>query len=165
MGRLFNGAVAGAVAWAAMDYTLRLLYNREAPEIRRREDRARDSVPAMEVMVDKLAGLAGVTLSNEKRQRGGTLVQWVTGVGAGIFYAAFRDHIPGSGLRRGIVYGAGFSLVVDEGLTPALGFAPGPLAFPWQTHARGFAGHLVYGVAAEVMMQWLERSTDDQRAL
>ena len=35
---------------------------------------------------------------------------------------------------------------MDEGAVYALGLTPGPTAFPWQTHARGFAGHLVLGV-------------------
>ena len=31
----------------------------------------------------------------------------------------------------------------------ALGLAPPPTKFPWQTHARGFAGHLALGAVVE----------------
>lgn len=156
MERLLKGAVAGAIGWKAMDAALRFLSHRQSAESHRREDRARGGIPTMEVMAERLAGAAGLTLSDEERQPGGALMQWMMGIGGGVLYAALRDHVPGSGLRRGIVYGAGFSLAVDEGLAPLLGFAPGPLAFPWQTHARGFAGHLVYGAVVETAMGWLE---------
>ncbi len=80
------------------------------------------------------------------------------GIGGGVLYAVLRDRVPGSGLRRGVVYGAGSSLVVDEGLSPLLAFSPGPLAFPWQTHARGFIGHLVYGGVVGAAMRVQDRA-------
>ncbi|HEV2129781.1 MAG TPA: DUF1440 domain-containing protein [Longimicrobiaceae bacterium] len=153
---LLHGALAGALAWWAMDQLLRYLYDHMDPQVRRREDAARGGVPALEVMAQRMAGPVGLTLSEEERQRAGTALQWVTGSGAGMLYAALRDRIPGSGMRRGLAYGAAFALVMDEGMIPLLGFSPGPLAFPWQTHARGLAGHLVYGVVVELAMQGLE---------
>jgi len=42
---------------------------------------------------------------------------------------------------------------MDEIGNVALGLTPGPRAFPWQAHARGLAGHLVLGLAAEGVMQ------------
>jgi hypothetical protein len=42
-------------------------------------------------------------------------------------------------------------LVADEGAVPALGLTPGPRAFPWQTHARGLAAQLVFGLVAETV--------------
>jgi hypothetical protein len=47
----------------------------------------------------------------------------------------------------GLLMGATMSLVVDEGLTPLLGFSAPNRAYPLVTHLRGFAAHLVYGVA------------------
>ncbi len=60
-------------------------------------------------------------------------------------------------MRRGLAYGAAFALLMDEGMIPRLGFSRGPLAFSWQTHTRGLAGHLIYGAAGELAMQRLER--------
>jgi uncharacterized membrane protein YagU involved in acid resistance len=139
-----------------MDRTLRFLYDHEDAEVRRRESAARDGIPALEVMADEMARKAGVTLSARERQAGGTALQWTTGIGTGVLYGALRDHLPGRGLRRGLTYGAAISLLVDEGLLPLLGFAPGPGAFPWQTHARGFAGHLVFGTVAETVCAILD---------
>ncbi len=154
---LLHGALAGAVAWWAMDQLLSYLYDHMDPQVRSREDAARGGVPALEVMAQRIAGLAGITLSEEERQSMGTALQWTTGIGAGILYAALRDRLPGSGVRRGLTYGAAFALIMDEGMIPLLGFSPGPLAFSWQTHARGLAGHLVYGAVVELAMQGLER--------
>lgn len=139
-----------------MDQFLRFTYDRQSSAVRRRETEARRGVPALEVLAERLAGSAGNDLSEEERQTGGTVLQWAMGIGSGVLYAALRNHIPGQGIRRGLAYGAAFSLVVDEGLTPLLGLAPGPVSFPWQTHTRGFVGHLVFGVAAEVVLSALE---------
>lgn len=140
-----------------MDQVLRFLYNRESAEVRSRESKARGGIPALEVMADRMAGEIGSTLSDQERQRRGTMLQWVTGIGTGMLYAGIRSRLPGSGVPRGLGYGAGFSLVVDEGLVPLLGLSPGPFVFPWQTHARGFVGHLVFGAVAEVTLQWLDQ--------
>ena len=155
--RLARGALVGAVAWWAMDQTLQFLYDREDPRVRKQESQARNGIPALEVLADRMAGLIGITLSNEERQRGGTILQWATGIGTGMLYAGIRSRLPGSGIPRGLAYGAGFSLVVDEGIVPLLGLSPGPSALPWQTHARGFTGHLVFGAVAEVTLQWLDQ--------
>lgn len=151
-----KGAVAGAAGWWAMDHVLQFLYNHEDGEVRRREDRARGGVPALEVMAGKGAHLVGSTLSEDERQRAGTTLQWVMGIGPGMLYGALRDRIPAVRAGHGLAYGAAISLVVDEGLTPLLGLSPGPGAFPWQTHARGFIGHLVFGMVVETALEWLE---------
>ncbi|MBA3346113.1 MAG: DUF1440 domain-containing protein [Gemmatimonadales bacterium] len=147
-----RGAVAGVAAWWAMDQTLRILYDHEHPSARRAEDRARAGVPALEVVAERAAALAGVTLSDERRQAAGTAMQWVVGIGAGMLYGVLRSRFPAVRAGRGLAYGAAFSLGFDEGAVPLLGFAPGPAAFPWQTHARGFVGHLVFGAVAEATL-------------
>jgi hypothetical protein len=39
------------------------------------------------------------------------------------------------------------SVIVDEGLTPALGFSAPNRAYPLAAHARGVASHLAFGLA------------------
>lgn len=155
-GWLVRGGVAGAVAWWAMDQTLTCIYDRQSAAVRHRESRARGGVPALEVLAARLAAVSGRPLRPHERAVGGTMLQWGMGVGAGVVYAAKRQHLPGRGVRRGLLYGAAFSLIVDEGVTPLLGLASGPRPFPWQTHARGLVGHLVYGAVAEVLLEALE---------
>ena len=154
--RLARGVLAGAAAWWVMDQALQLIYDSQSVSVRRRESEARGGVPALERLAEDLAAGVGRSLTSPERQAGGTLLQWVTGIAGGVVYAALRPRLPGRGIRWGIGYGAAFWLVVDEGLVPLLGAAPGPAAFPWQTHARGFAGHLVYGAVAEAVLGALD---------
>ena len=47
------------------------------------------------------------------------------------------------------------SLIVDEMLTPLLGFSAADRAYPVSTHVRGFLAHLAYGaVTAAVIEGW-----------
>lgn len=74
-------------------------------------------------------------------------------------YGVLRPRAAAARVGRGLAYGAAFSLVVDEGVAPLLGFAPGPAAFPWQTtHARGFIGQLVFGLVADAVLEVLAQS-------
>jgi hypothetical protein len=45
------------------------------------------------------------------------------------------------------------SLLVDEGLTPLLGFSAPNRAYPLATHARGVAVHLVFGMAVAAVTE------------
>lgn len=155
-GDLLKGAVAGAVAWWAMDGVLRLFRDRQAPAVSRAEDRARGGVPALEVAAERGAGVVGVSLREPERQAGGTALQWTVGIGAGVLYAALGRRFPRARAGRGLAYGAAFSLLVDEGAVPLLGLSPGPLAFPWQTHARGLIGHLVFGAVADATLRLVD---------
>ncbi len=135
-----------------MDQVLQLIRDRQPADVLRRQRAARSGVPALEVLAERLAGGAGVTLSEGARQFGGAVLQWTTGIGAGVLSAALRERLPGTGLRRGLGYGAAFPLMVDDGLVTLLGLAPPPWAFPSHTHARGIAGDLVFGAVAELML-------------
>ncbi len=48
------------------------------------------------------------------------------------------------------------SLIADEIMTPNLGFSAPNRAYPLSTHLRGFAAHLVFGlaVAATTEVGW-----------
>jgi hypothetical protein len=45
------------------------------------------------------------------------------------------------------------SLIADEMMTPALGFSAPNRAYPLATHLRGFAGHLVFGLAVAAVTE------------
>lgn len=159
-GAVVRGALAGAAAWWAMDHALRWMRGAESPVVREEEDRARGRVPALEVLADRVAGAAGADLTRGQREAGGTVAQWTVGVAMGVLVAVVRPRDPAVRWRRGLSYGAVLSLTVDEGLVPLLGLAPGPWAFPWQTHARGFLGHLVFGIAAEAVLAAVDRTRE-----
>ena len=63
-------------------------------------------------------------------------------------------------LGAGLVSGVALSLVVDEGLTPALGLSAPNRAYPAATHVRGFLAHLVWGAAAALAAEAIYRVTN-----
>ena len=157
VGRAAWGAAAGVAATWLMDQVTSFLYEHEPAEVRRSEDEARGDRAAYVAAAEKAADLVGTELSGEKRQSAGLAVHWLLGATAGSLYGILRGRVPGVDAARGLAYGAAFWAVVDEGANALLGLTPGPRAFPWQTHARGLAGHLVYGVAAEGVLTALDR--------
>lgn len=150
------GGIAGAVATWAMGRTTALLYARESKAAREREDAARGGKTAYGVAAEKTAAVVGRELTEEERARAGSAIHWGLGVSTGALYGALRPHLPDTA-ARGALFGTAFWLLMDEAATPALGLTPGPGAFPWQTHARGLAGHLVYGVVAETVLDAADR--------
>jgi hypothetical protein len=156
IGTLLDGAVAGIAATWLMGKVTQLLYEREEPRAREREDRARQGRSSYETAAEKIARLAGASLSDEQRKRYGMGLHWALGGSAGAAYALLRDRIPAATAAGGLLFGAAFFLLMDEGLVYALGLTPGPSAFPWQSHARGLAGHLAYGATAERALTLLD---------
>lgn len=144
------GAVAGAAATWLMDQVTTALYEREAEEARERENDARGDLTAYEIAAERAATLAGRALSSDQRRQIGSAIHWSLGIASGALYGALRNGAPRLGIGSGVLYGAGFFLVTDEGALTLLGLTPPPTEFPWQTHARGLAGHLVLGAALEV---------------
>jgi len=110
------------------------------------------------VAADKAAHLAGKELSKDERKQYGKEIHWALGIGTAALYGVLRPRVPHAGLAHGLAFGAAFWLLVDEGANYALGLTPGPTKFPWQTHARGLAGHLVYGSVTDVTLAALQRA-------
>lgn len=147
------GAAAGAAATWVMGKVTSYLYDRESEEARKKENDARGGKMAFGVAAEKAANLAGTELSDEQRKTYGSAIHWGLGVGAGAAYGAMRHRVPGVDWGGGLAFGLAFWLLVDEAGNTALGLTPPPQAFPWQTHARAAAGHLVFGVVTEAVFQ------------
>lgn len=147
-----DGVIAGAVATWLMGKVTTALYERENKAVRQREDDARRGKTAYGVAAEKVAGLAGKQLSDDERSRYGQEIHWALGIGAGAVYGVLRPRISAASLGNGLLFGAAFFLLMDEVATPALGLTSWAPAFPWQTHARGLAGHLAFGAAANATL-------------
>lgn len=153
----WSGAVAGAFATWLMNRVTTYLYEREGKKVQLRENRARRGRTAYETAAERFAGLLGQNrLTKAKRQKYGNTIHWTLGATAGAAYALLRSRVPAARLARGLAFGAAFWLLVDEGMVYALRLAPGPKAFPWQTHIRGLAGHLSFAAAADAALRVLE---------
>ena len=154
------GAAAGAAATWVMGQATTFLYEREDPLAREREDAARGGKTAYGIAAEKVAGAFGRQLSAERRATLGSGIHWALGAGAGAAYAVLRRRVPHVDAGQGLAFGATFFALMDEGANTALGLTPPPAAFPWQAHARGLAGHLVYGVVTETLLDAAERVRD-----
>ena len=155
-GDVVKGALAGAAATWVMGLVTSALYERESDAARRREDDARDGKTAFGVAAEKAASAVGRTLDEDERARYGAGLHWALGVGAGAVYGLVRERLPLARAGGGLLYGTAFWAVVDEGANAALGLTPGPAAFPWETHARGLAGHLVFGLMADAALRVMD---------
>lgn len=156
LGILLDGVVAGAAATWLMGKVTELLYQKEAPRAREREERVRQGKTSYGTAAEKAAELVGESLSDEQRKLYGKRIHWALGAGAGAAYALLRDQLPAAAAAGGLLFGTAFFLLMDEGLVYALRLTPGPGNFPWQSHARGLAGHLAYGAATERALTLME---------
>ncbi|MCU1347371.1 MAG: putative periplasmic/secreted protein [Acidobacteria bacterium] len=145
---LLLGAIAGAAATWVMDLATTLMYEREPKEAQDRENAARGNKNAYETAAEKAASLAGRTLDEDERKLAGNAIHWTLGVSSGVMYGALRNRLP-LGLGSGLAYGTLFWLAMDEAALTLAGLTPPPKEFPWQTHARGLAGHLILGAGIE----------------
>jgi|SRR5579884_2321394 len=139
------GTAAGYGATLLMEHASSWMYEHvESSAARQREEQLRDAMPTV-VMAGKLNDRLGKPLSADRVQKVGEWLHFGFGVAWGPAYAIARRRTTIGPLKLGLLLGAGVSLVFDEGLTPAAGFSPPNRAFPWQTHARAFSAHLVFG--------------------
>jgi uncharacterized protein DUF1440 len=145
------GAAAGAGATWLMDLATTALLERQPRKATLREERARGERSAVENAAEKIGDVFGADLTRDERKKLGTAIHWSLGVFAGATYAGLRHSLPSLRYGSGLAYGVAFWLLMDEGANALLGFSAPPQEFPWQTHARGLAGHLVLGGAIEAV--------------
>ena len=153
---LIKGAIAGAVATWVMGKVTGALYAREDRWVRRQEDDAREGKTAYGAAAERAAAAVGATLGDKRREQLGSALHWTLGIGTGAAYAVLRRRFRALGRVSGIGFGTAYWAAVDEALVPALGLTPGPRAFPWQTHARGLAGHLTFGTITNGTLKLLD---------
>jgi uncharacterized membrane protein YagU involved in acid resistance len=67
------------------------------------------------------------------------------GAALGALASRWKPLPPGAGVALGIL----LWLSIDEGALPALGLSAKASAYPRQTHVRGLAGHVLYGVVLD----------------
>ncbi len=147
--------VAGYVGTKVMEPVSSKLYELESEQDRKREDEARPGVPYA-IAARKTTDLLELTLAQQQMDRlalvfhYGLAIQWAP------LYAVLRRRTTLGPTTAGLATGATMSLIADEIMTPGLGFSAPNRAYPLSTHLRGFAAHLVFGlaVAATTEVGW-----------
>jgi uncharacterized membrane protein YagU involved in acid resistance len=153
------GLISGYVGTKVMEPVGMKLYEWESEKDRRQEDAVRPG-PPYEIAAQKTAALVGVTLSEPQVTQAGMVFHYGLGMSWGTVYMFVRRFTVLHPIPAGLLTGAAMSLIVDEGLTPALGFSAPNRAYPFATHLRGFVAHLAFGLgtaATAEVLHWLGR--------
>ena len=145
------GAIAGAAATAAMGPLTTYLQN-HAPEPAKREETAtseRLGAPPTVKVAEKAADAVGTSLPEGRRSLAGNVVHYgfgtFWGAALGALAARWRTLPPGTGVALGIL----LWMTADEAALPALGLSGKHDEYPRETHVRGLAGHVLYGVVLD----------------
>ncbi len=154
---LLKGVLAGTFATVAMDRVTSYMWARENRKAREDYERVTGGKYVPNRSAERVKQLLGLHLSQEQENRLASAMHWGLGLGAAATYALMRRTHPRATLGRGLLFGTVFWALIDESATVLLGLAEPPREYPWQAHARGLAGHLVYGVAADTTINLLDR--------
>lgn len=150
------GVVAGLVATKITEFAQAALYKPMPAAIKKREEHVSPGPPP-QVAAEKTAGRLGYKLTEKQAELGGLAVHYGLGAAWGPIYGLLRRYSKMQPLGAGFVTGAAMSLIVDEALTPALGFSAPSRAYPTITHARGLIGHLVFGAVVALTAEAIYR--------
>ncbi len=156
-----TGMIGGYVGTKVLERVSMKLYEMESEEARRREDEVRPGSPP-EIAARKTTQLLGLRLSDG-------VVGWLAtyvfhyglGMSWGVIYTLLRRWTKWNPVATGLGTGAAMSLIVDEGMTPMLGFSAPNRAYPLVTHLRGFVAHLAFSLGAAATAEtiyWLGRN-------
>lgn len=149
---------AGYVGTKLMEPISQRLYDWEPEEDREREDAVRPG-PPFEIAAEKTAKLVGVEFDDTQKERLGLVFHYGLAVSWAPIYALLRRRTSLAPVEAGLAAGAAMSLLVDEGMTPALGFSAPNRAYPLSTHLRGFVAHLAFGLGVAAVTETVWRLT------
>ena len=152
------GCVAGLVATKVYGRVQEALYRPMPRNVKRREEQVRPD-PSSLVGASRMAQGLGYPLDEHDRELAGYVVHYGLGMAWGPVYGLLRRHRGMKPLAAGAVTGASLSLILDEGLVPALGFSAPNSAYPALTHVRGSLNHLAYGAVVAITAEALYRLT------
>lgn len=123
-----------------------VLYQRvESAGDRERESEARPG-PPFRIAADKSLRLAGFQLTESQLDTAGTTMHYMLPISWAPTYALLRRATGLGPVPAGLASGAAMSALVDEGLTPLLGFSAPNRDYPASTHIRAFVAHLAFGL-------------------
>jgi hypothetical protein len=156
LGDVVKGAIAGFAGMKVMEQTTTFMYQHEDPAARQRYQEVTGGKYTPERTAEAVEEALHLNLSATQHKMLAMRSHQMVGLGAGIAYALARRRFGWADTGQGLLFGTLFALVFDEGLTPLFGFAEPPRSYPWQAHARGFAGHLAFGLTADTVLDALD---------
>lgn len=155
---IVKGAIAGAASVWMMDRVVWYMYNHEDREAYKQEKKAQvDGKYVAFVAANKMANAIGTRMTDQQEFIAGKTVHYLLGMMPGALYGLLRHKYKGLDKGRGLLYGLGLFIVMDELIAPVAGLSSGPFAYPWQAHVRGLAGHLTVGATTDAAVRALDK--------
>jgi hypothetical protein len=151
------GAAAGALGTWMMSPASKAASKFQSDRSKGLEQQAGSGVSAPAETVRLLARPFGVKLDDESAERAGLWVHYLHGAQMGALFGALAHRWRAPSLLRGLLFGFGIWLFVDEGVVPALGLSAPPQKYPVSTHLKGLAAHLAFGTGTDVGFRALHR--------
>lgn len=146
-----RGLIIGAAASQVMGKVTEVFYDKQSDRAREREEEIREA-PSFMVAAKRMVSVVEEEPKEEHVNKLGTALHTGLGLGMGVLYSVAAERYPKIRAGRGLAFGLGFFLAIDEGMNTAFGWTPRPDKFPWQAHARGLVAHLVYGVVIDAAL-------------
>lgn len=137
--------LSGYLGTKVMEPVSMKLYQWEPEEVRKQEDKVRPG-PPYQVAAKKLVKLLDLNLPDEQVKRLGMAFHYGLGMSWAPVYLLLRRKAGLPPIQAGLLAGTLMSLIVDEGMTPAMGFSAPNRKYPMATHVRGFVAHLAFGL-------------------
>ena len=155
---MVKGAIAGSASVWMMDRVTEYMYRNEDSEAHKQEKKAQKGGKYVAfVAADKIANAMGTRMTDRQEYIAGKTVHYLLGAMPGALYGLLRHKVEGLDKGRGLLYGLGLFILMDELVAPLAGLSSGPLAYPWQAHARGLAGHLTVGATTDAAVRALDK--------
>jgi uncharacterized membrane protein YagU involved in acid resistance len=151
------GLLAGFAATKVTDFAQGPLRRATPEDVKRREARVSPGPSSSHVAARRIAERLGHPADDRRLRPVARAVHQGLGMAWGPVYCLLRRRGGMRPLGAGLVAGGALSLVVDEGLAPALGLSAPNRAYPVATHARGLLAHLVWGAAAALAAEAIYR--------
>ncbi|WP_339655340.1 DUF1440 domain-containing protein [uncultured Salegentibacter sp.] len=149
----FAGSMgSGYLATKVMEKVSMKLFELGPQKDQEKEEEVRPG-PPFKIAAKKTLKNLGFELNEDQEKMMGQVFHFGLGMGWAGLYPILKYTNSFSTTSNGLITGASLSLIVDEGITPALGFSAPNKKYPTSTHIRGFLAHLVYGVAVAVIYE------------
>jgi uncharacterized membrane protein YagU involved in acid resistance len=145
------GAIAGVAATAAMGPLTSYLSKHQPEPAKRREKEVNEKLgaPPTVKVAEKAVSTLGKSLPAHRHALAGNVVHYgfgtFWGAALGALSARWKPLPPGTGVALGIL----LWMSMDEAALPALELSGKPSEYPRQTHVRGLAAHVLYGVVLD----------------
>ena len=153
------GLCAGLVATQVTNFAQGPLQRMTPGSVGRQERRVRPGASSSVVAARKIVDRLNCSPSRQTVELLGKAVHFGIGMAWGPVYSLLRRYGGLGPFAAALASGAAMSLILDEGMVPALGLSAPTRDYPVLTHVRGFLAHLVYGAAAALTVEGLGRLT------